>query len=273
MTRRRLFLLALTGFGFVVLCYGPLFAWSPITPGFVRAEVGRIVYLHRPASGLRAEHERAAASVPVLEEILGLSFGAPIRVVLCDQPGDFRRFMPWLPAGPTVGARTLQLDAVVYVSPLVRNRADAADFIRHELVHVLLLRNASFPARLAISRHWWVIEGLGVHLGNPLSYVLPPRDRLAVLAPTLSTLFDPDVAVRRRSPATLSERYALAGALVAYLIERHGLDAWRAFLHEYLANPGQWRAAFEGRFGAFGDAIATFDRDLAGGPSLQPPAR
>ena len=66
-----------------------------------------------------------------------------------------------------VGARTLQFGTAVYVAPTVRNRPDVGDFIRHELVHVLLLRNTALSSRVALSRHWWLLEGLSVRVRQP----------------------------------------------------------------------------------------------------------
>jgi hypothetical protein len=54
----------------------------------------------------------------------------------------------------------------------VSARADAGDFIHHELVHVLLLRNTPVVSRLTLCRHWWLLEGLSVNFGNPRSQVL-----------------------------------------------------------------------------------------------------
>jgi hypothetical protein len=270
-TRLRAVLLCLAAFLLVVQFYGPLFAWSPITPGFVRTEVGGLLYLQRVDRSLTEEHRRASASVGALETHLGLRFNGPVRVVLCDEPGDFRRFMPWLPAPAGLGARTLQLDTTVFVAPLVRNRPDVGDFIRHELVHVLLLRNTSMVSRLTISRHWWVIEGLSVHLGNAGSYVMPTGDRHARLAPALAAILDPDGA-RGAGGATIAERYALAGAFVGHLLERHGLDSWRGFLHAYLANPSEWRTLFARQFGPFEAAVDAF-ASARQSSALAPPSR
>src|SRR5262245_30485331 len=192
MSRLRLSFAWLVAFGLVALFYGPLFAWSPITPGFVRTTLGDVVYLHRTTRLLTAQHEHVAAEMAALEKSIGLSFHGPVSVVLCDEAGDLRRFTPWLSAPPGLGARTLQFGTVVYVSPLMRDRDDVGAFIRHELVHVLLLRNTPLVARVALLKHWWILEGLSVHYGNPASYPLPPRRRLAELGPFLTAILDPD---------------------------------------------------------------------------------
>ena len=228
-SRLRLTTLWFSAFSLVALFYGPLFAWSPITPGFTRTTLGAVVYLHRTSRPLTLQHQRVPAEMAALERAVGLSFQGPVSVVLCDEPGDLTRFTPWLAAPPGLGARTLQFGTIVYVSPLVRDRGDAGAFIRHELVHVLLLRNTPLVSRAALLRHWWVFEGLSVHYGNPASYPLPPKSRLAAIRPELSSILDPDFT-GPPSDVTVGERYALAGAFVGRLIERHKAAAWSGFV-------------------------------------------
>ena len=262
MSRLRLTILWLSAFSLVALFYGPLFAWSPITPGFIRTTLGSVVYLHRTSRPLTPQHQRVPAEMAALERAIGLRFQGPVSVVLCDEPGDLTRFTPWLSAPPALGARTLEFGTVVYVSPLVRDRGDAAAFIRHELVHVLLLRNTPLVSRTALLKHWWVLEGLSVHYGNPSSYPLPRGARLTALRGQLVSTLDPD-AETVPADVTAAERYALAGALVGYVIERHGTAAFSAFVRDLVADPASWRASFDRHTGeSFTTALATFERML-----------
>jgi len=249
--------------GLLALFYGPLFAWSPITPGFVRTTLGDVVYLHRTARPLTRQHARVAAEMARLEHVLGMSFHGPVNVVLCDEASDMRRFTPWLSEPPGLGARTLQFGTVVYVSPLVRDRGDAGAFIRHELVHVLLLRNTPLVARVSLLKHWWLLEGLSVHYGNPDSYPVPSRGRLTELRP-LQAILDPDVS-GQGGEATVAERYALAGAFVGDLMQRKSAVAWSMFLHALVNDPTRWRGSFERAFGeSFDSALQHFERSAGG---------
>jgi hypothetical protein len=262
-SRLRLAILWLSAFSLVALFYGPLFAWSPITPGFIRTTLGSIVYLHRTSRPLTPQHQRVPAEMAALERVIGLQFQGPVSVVLCDEPGDLTRFTPWLSAPPALGARTLQFGTVVYVSPLVRDRGDAAAFIRHELVHVLLLRNTPIVARTALLEHWWVLEGLSVHYGNPASYPLPRGARLAAIRHHLAATLDPD-AEELPNDVTLAERYALAGAFVGFVIERHGTAAFSSFVRDLVADPSRWRESFASHTGeSFVTDLARFERRLS----------
>ena len=261
-SRLRLTVVWLSAFLLVALFYGPLFAWSPITPGFIRTTLGSVVYLHRTSRPLTSQHQRVPAEMAALERAIGLPFQGPVSVVLCDEPGDLTRFTPWLSAPPALGARTLQFGTIVYVSPLVRDRGDAAAFIRHELVHVLLLRNTPLVSRAALLKHWWLLEGLSVYYGNPSSYPLPRGARLTAVRGQLAATLDPD-AGGLAADVTIAERYALAGAFVGHVIERHGTAAFSAFVRELVADPTDWRQSFERHTGdSFTTALAKFERTL-----------
>jgi hypothetical protein len=273
MSRRRIFLLSINAFVLVSLFYGPLFAWSPLTPGFVRSRQGAVTYLHRTDRPLTPHHRLVAQEVPQLEATFGLSFHGPVNVVLCDEVGDFRRFTPWLPTPPGLGARTLQFGTAVYVAPTVRDRPDVGDFIRHELVHVLLLRNTTLSSRVALSRHWWLLEGLSVAYGNPQSYMHPDAHRSSVLAQELRAILDPD-ARANLARASITERYAIAGAFVRHLIERKGWARWPSFMREYVADLELWRETFARHFAEpFDVAIETFRIQLTRTTVIQVPIR
>jgi hypothetical protein len=131
-------------------------------------------------------------------------------------------------------------------------------------VHVLLLRNTPLVSRVPLLKHWWLLEGLSVHYGNPRSYPLPTRARLAALRPSLVSILDPD------SPApnpdvTIGERYALAGAFVGDLMQRKSSTAWSRFLHALVNDPTLWRESFQRSFGeSFEAAMGRFERTLPG---------
>jgi hypothetical protein len=272
-SRARLVALAFASLAGLGLFYGPLFAWSPLTPGFVRSIEGRVVYLHREGRPLTAEHRAVGRAMSALEASLGLSFHGPVDVVLCDEWSDLRRFTPWLPAQPGFGARTLQFGTIAYVTPTVRDRADAGAFILHELVHVLLLRNTPLMSRLTVSRHWWLLEGLSVHFGNPHTYVVPAGDRLQRLAAQIAPILDPDQQ-RQRSTATVPERYALAGAFVGHLLQHQGSESLQSFLRAYLAEPSAWRETFTRHFGEpFPAALGRFQSILQNNVTIRVPRR
>jgi hypothetical protein len=246
-------LIALVTLG--LLLHGPLFVWLPVAPGFVRERQDVVVVLRRPGAAVTPAHGRFGAAARAVEASLGLSFTQPVPIVLCDAWGDLRRFMPWLPVNRGLGARTLPIGHVVYVTPLVRDRADADVFVRHELVHVLLHQHMPFMQRLDGGKPAWLIEGVATYFGNPGSY--PAGDLLA------DRLRSVGVARLLRegpgAPGGPTLFYAESRDFVASLVQRHGADRFRTFLARYVRAPAQWPSAFMEVFGAtFDSALAEF---------------
>lgn len=258
--------------GAAFLLYGPLFAWSPVTPGYARSQDGRLVFLHREGQPLPAENRLKERDIAALESAFGLQFGDEVTVVLCDQWEDLRRFTPWLPVLHDLAGRTVEFGTVVYLTPLARARADGADFLRHELVHVLLLRHTPLQSRTELKTHWWPIEGWAVRYGNPGVYPMPEPDRLDILRNSFASML---IAPLDGSPgASIAEQYAVAGGLIGFLEQLHGRSPVQQFMRGYLKSPSTWPQLFETVFGEpFADVAAAFGRssDEASFAHLDPP--
>ena len=262
--RGRLFLMSLAIAVVVsaaLLLHGPLFAWSPVTPGYGRLRDGRLLFLHRagqPPAELNRLKERDVAA---LESAFGLQFGDAVTIVMCDEWDDLRRFTPWLPVLHDVASRTVEFGTVVYLTPLARERTDASEFLRHELVHVLLLRHTPLSTRTQLKDHWWPMEGLAVRYGNPGVYPMPGPERLQELRGSFATVLSAPLA--QSHAASVSEQYAVAGGLIGYLEQVYGRPSVHQFVHSYLRTPADWQALFERTFyEPFADVAAAFGRSL-----------
>lgn len=236
------------------LLYGPLFVWLPVTPGFVRERQDLVVVLRRPGAAVTPAQGRFGAAARAVEVSLGLSFAQPVPVVLCDGWGDLRRFMPWLRVNRGLGARTLPIGHVVFVTPLVRERADADLFVRHELIHVLLHQHMPLRQRLDGGQPAWLIEGVATYFGNPASYPAGQELRDRARGVDVGRL----VTDGPGAPGGPTLFYAESRDFVAGLVERHGADRLRMFLARYVEDPARWRPAFAQAFGV------TFDAAVAG---------
>jgi hypothetical protein len=239
--------------------WGPLFAWSPVKPGFAsRSDPPIFLYyreLHPPGRGLLSLGEVTRQ----LESTLGLSFVSEVPVVLCDRWSDLRRFTPWLPVNRQLGARTLPLGHVIYVTPLVRDRDDAVSFVKHELVHVLLHQHMPLLDRLDGGRPAWLIEGLATSFGNPSAYPSGPPFVEALRGRDLRALLEQSP----RSASDVALFYAAAGQFVSHLRRTSGDERLRDFVRRYVDEPRAYARAFEETFGTnVARAIAGYAEEL-----------
>jgi hypothetical protein len=173
-----------------------------------------------PAGG-EADVARLRAMAPerigLLTAVVGLrDGGAPIHVVLAPEGHPLARRVPLTIAGYAVAERSL---VVLLPERVPRYPYDSIEvLLLHEVTHVLASRAASgreLP-------RWWT-EGLALLASRRWS--LEDRSRLVVAAVTeVPADFTALEAAFDGSPAQVASAYALAGALVRDLVERHGRE-------------------------------------------------
>ncbi|MEO7920917.1 MAG: hypothetical protein ABIT01_15770 [Thermoanaerobaculia bacterium] len=171
------------------------------------------------ASGLESEH----AWVPGLMELMGLTdAGAPIRVLLAPESSPLARGVPAWVSGYTDG----RSDAVVLLTGRTPSYPDGAleEVLAHEVAHVLLYRAS---AGHEVPR--WFNEGLAMMAGR--SWGLRDRTQLGLglLSGERVPLWKLDTQFQG-DRVTVERAYALSGALVQDLLERHGNGLPRALL-------------------------------------------
>ena len=245
------------------LAYGPLFAWAPVTPGFSNLRTPHVGIVFRSPPGLSIPAAQIETTIVQLQGQLGLAFRSPARFVLCDDWSDLVRFTPWLRVSHGIGAITLPVGLVTYVTPTGRTRGDLLDFMTHEAAHSLLYQHASIRDRLEMERQAWFVEGVAVHFGNPLAYASPEEFRTMRSAADVSALLDAPEGGNRRAGADARFRYSAYGYFVAYLNARFGTPRFQQFTAEYVQHPASYRADFQRVFGLpFGEAARGFAESI-----------
>jgi hypothetical protein len=265
-TRRRLrWILGLTTLVITAwLAYGPFFAWLPVAPGFKILHAPAATVLFRDPPGFSLAPAQLTDALAELEGALAMRFTAPVRVVLCDEWTDFSRFTPWLRVSHGVGAITLPIGLVTYVTPLVRGRDDLLVFVKHEASHVLLYEQATLANRLTIESQSWLVEGIGVHFGNPHSYEALDEFRREASQQDLSAVIDPSAPGHRPGLGGFRFTYSAYGYFVKFLIDRFGSLRFQAFIAAYVKDPSSYRRLFVHAFGTtLDEALQEFRADLA----------
>lgn len=245
------------------LAYGPLFAWSPLTPGFSRIRTTHAAVTFRNPPGLSIPPEDIERAIVRLQSDIGLDFRAPVQFVLCDEWSDLIRFTPWLRLPHGVGAITLPIGLMTYVTPTARTRADLLDFMAHEAAHSLLYQHASIRDRLEMERQAWFVEGLAVHFGNSRAYgSLGELGNMGSPAQIVAIIDAPENGNRRAS-VDPRFRYSAYGHFIGYLNTRFGGDRCRGFTAAYIGDPASYRQEFQQVFGVpLGDVARAFAESI-----------
>src|SRR5215510_8573269 len=123
-------LFALLGYAFLA---GPLFAWSPLKPGYDVVHFERAdVYFGRGVT-LDPAYRKVDEYIQNIEQIHQLKFSERMTIIVCRSWADFHRFLPTV-RGEGVGAATPEFGSVTYVTPKVQEMGfDPGEFVRHEL--------------------------------------------------------------------------------------------------------------------------------------------
>jgi hypothetical protein len=152
-------------FGMVVVAvlaafpWGPLFAWSPVRPGYRQIQFSRVDVVYPDGAPLDPAYREVDRYVAEAEAFHGVKWEKKIRVIVCRNWSDCNRF-----ATPFVGrplAVTIPTGTVVFVTPkVVDYRADVGELLRHELSHAVLKRDRSLLNILRMRKQPWVVEGV-----------------------------------------------------------------------------------------------------------------
>jgi hypothetical protein len=139
--------------------WGPLFAWSPVRPGYRQIRFSRVDVVYPNGAALDPAYREVDRYVAEAEAFHEVKWEKKIRVVVCQNWSDCDRF-----ATPFLGrplAVTIPTGTVVFVTPkVVDSRTDIGELLRHELSHAVLKQEGSLLSRLRMRKQPWVVEGV-----------------------------------------------------------------------------------------------------------------
>jgi len=147
--------------------YGPLFAWSPVHPGYVKLNFKRADVLYpadRPPDPAYSDVDQYVA---LAESFHNLRCSKKITVVACRDWNDCLRFAaPFLGKQRPVGV-TIPTGTVIYLAtPYIYGTLDVGGVLRHELSHATLNQNRTLLSVWRLLRQPWFSEGVaGVTAG------------------------------------------------------------------------------------------------------------
>jgi hypothetical protein len=141
--------------------WGPLFAWSPVHPGYQRAQFSRADVLYPDGMALDPAFREIDQYVALAKSFHEVKSSRKIRVVVCRNWSDCLRF-----ATPFLGrplAVTIPTGTVIFITPKAAAfRADIGELLRHELSHAVLKQERSLLSVLRMRKQPWVAEGVAV---------------------------------------------------------------------------------------------------------------
>lgn len=152
--------------GLIVLAFlaafpwGPLFAWSPVHPGYRQVQFSRADVLYPDSGALDPAYRDVDRYVAIAESFHELKCSKKIKVVVCRNWNDCLRFAAPFLMGQRPLAVTVATGTVIFVTPRADGWADIGGLLRHELSHAVQNQNRSVVSVLRMLRQPWVSEGV-----------------------------------------------------------------------------------------------------------------
>ncbi len=140
--------------------WGPLFAWSPVHPGYRELQFWRADVLYSDSAALDPAYREVDRYVAVAESFHELKCSKKITVVVCRNWNDCLRFAAPFLMGQRPLAVTIPTGTVIFVTPRADGWADIGGLLRHELSHAVQNQNRSLLSVLRMLRQPWVSEGV-----------------------------------------------------------------------------------------------------------------
>ncbi len=247
--------------------YGPLFAWSPVHPGYLKLHSARADVLYPVGSPVEAAYGEVDRYVALAEEFHGLKCYKRITVIVCQSWGDCLRFAPFLgtqrPAGVTIPTGT-----VIYLTPSIAGILDVGGVLRHELSHATLNQNRSLMSVWRLLKQPWFNEGAAGVLAG-MSAPAPGRKLVSL----------PAVEFTKRAQkedlwpsfdAVPQKDWRLSYTAWTFFwnreIELRGKELFQRFERTCVADPNTCRTAFEEIYGTnLKDAVSVYQDDIRSG--------
>jgi hypothetical protein len=251
MVRRTLWMAAalLTLGTAAAFAYGPLFPWSVVKPGYqtIRSARAEVSWPHRVP--LDPAYLHVDQMVAEAEAFQGMRAPDLLRIVECANWGDFRRFCPIVP-GRGVGAVTLDLGGVIYISPRVGERGlDKGEFVRHEIAHAIVAHNVPLWNLQRMKHHTWLYEGVPVWFARQRAYLTRDEFLERAGAVDLQAVVAYDANSGTAAPVEMRFAYVAWRYFLEYLVSVYGRPAFDRFYHQYLGEPDGLERLFEKGFG------------------------
>lgn len=257
--------LRISGFFVIVivcwaLAYGPLFAWSPVHPGYDSFRLQRAEIFYPVGSMPDPALRQVDAFIGETESWLQMTMHKPVTVVVCKNWEHFFRFVPMIRG--RVGAVTLDTGTAIYVAPrIAENHLDLGEFLRHELTHALVDQNVPIWRTYRMRPVSWLVEGVPVTVGRQKSYITQSeflaRARDTNLLPVIDT---------SKGSSDMPFNYVAWSDFIDYLRQTRSHATFLQYFRAFLNEPADHRRSFERIYGgSITDAIQEFQTAIRAG--------
>jgi hypothetical protein len=243
-------------------CWGPLFPWSPLKPGYNHFILHRADIYYPSGTTLDESYRQVDSFIEEAETFHQLRMPDRVTVIAPRTWADFHRQAPWQ-RGNAISGLTLQTGTVIWITPKIAEKHfDSGEFLRHELSHAILDQNTTLWRGHKLNGQPWFYEGLAVDFGRQKAYLT--EDEFVARAKT-----EPLAPVFNGDNSDMRFNYVAWRYFIEHLIHASGRDKFQDYLLRVMQDPDQARAIFPEFFGmSFDNAVQEFQARVRNNHSL-----
>ena len=265
--------------GLIVLAFlaafprGPLFAWSPVHPGYRQVRFSRADVLYPDSVALDPAYRDVDRYLAAAESFHQLKCSKKIKVVVCRNWNDCLRFAAPFLMGQRPLAVTVATGTVIFVTPKAAGWADIGGLLRHELSHAVQSQNHSLLEVVRMLREPWVSEGAA---GVVAAIGMPTPGRHLVTLPEaefLSRATTEDLWPSFAAASQKDWRFSYTAWMYFWdrQIERNGKARFLRFEQGCFSDPQGCRNKFAGLYGIdLRSAVDQFQTEVRAGHVVSP---
>jgi hypothetical protein len=140
--------------------WGPLFAWSPVHPGYREFRSARADVLYPDSVVLDPAYRDVEQYLTTAQNFHELRFRKKIKVIVCRNWNDCLRLGAPLFIGQRPLAVTDVTGTITFITPKGNGWTDIGALLRHEFSHAVLSQNSSLLRVWRMLKEPWVSEGI-----------------------------------------------------------------------------------------------------------------
>ncbi len=237
---------------YYLLAFGPLFPWNPIKSGYEELKAQTYSVYYQKDTELPAYYQNLESYLSETSITFNLPRTRYIKLIRTDK-SHMKGYIPWLNTD-SLGGVALQTGDILYINSekIAEQKLNEEEYIKHELVHLLLHQNTNIINASRATKVTYVSEGIPFYLSGPSFY--SQKEFLECLKKVkLQETTEGDEIYTADSFSGLDEQSAerykvshmLYGGFIGYLIKTYGQEKFNIFDHEFLNTPSLHRQLFE----------------------------
>ncbi len=167
-----------------------------------------------------------------------------VNIYVATSANEFKRWAPpWI--NKNVGGISLYIGNTIILNPeaIKKNKYSEEEFLKHELVHNLIIQNSAVLNNFVFDSQEWMTEGTAMYFGGP-NYMNENEFRTRMRGATLVQDDKSSKLFTNLDDKDYKFKMSVYKYFVAFLITEYGDNRFTNFMNQYIDSPGNYKIIF-----------------------------